>query len=96
MLLRGEPLFFLIIVDDRAFTVEGPMVSNTGWVAAVRDARKAGRKVRCFNTQINTSMVAYQQQGLQFRNSGSIVRPAMIEAFTWGIREILQAPSMDG
>lgn len=40
---------FLVIADHdaRRFTVIGPMVDETGWLAPIEAAREAGRNVTC-------------------------------------------------
>lgn len=74
--------FFLVVVDldNRVFTVEGPMIDDTRWNKAVVRAQDAGRRLKCCNGggDLNQAISVYRQAyGLRFVESGSVVRPTI-------------------
>jgi hypothetical protein len=73
-----EPFCLILADDDRGhFSVEGPMMDDKAWVAAMRRAREGGRHVRCGPTSPDREALAAEFQKankLRGVSPGSIVR----------------------
>lgn len=78
---------FTLIVTDRdanTFSVEGPMVDDNPWTAAVVEAHNLGRQVNCHvpggsaRSSVKEAASVYAQEFSEVRQvpAGSIVRPS--------------------
>jgi hypothetical protein len=78
--LQGRT-FVLVVVDRDAgeFTVEGPLADDRPWNAAVVNAQKVGRNIRCFGMGDMTPDAAAAEwqaaHGGRRIAAGSIVTP---------------------
>ena len=76
--------FWLVVVDDeqKAFTIEGPMIDDTLWNEAVVSTQQDGRSVRCYSAPIQSSRESLRSHLLATGYTEavrSIVTPSMFK-----------------
>jgi hypothetical protein len=68
--------FYLVVVDrDKSrFSVQGPMVDDTGWDKAVVRAQEQGRRVNCITvpTDRDSAIEYWQKEGFTFVDGGIV------------------------